>query len=180
MFRPTDLTGVISDTFEDSIATLEKLPRLILAPEVLRLFGREVTVPGKDGQSILDMLMSSDYLETLKEDIIQAIKDSYREAEDKTEEFQEYYSLFKLGKEWDPRNYLVTEDGSKYLGPLSVDEIDPSLPFDNFLVHPEQEPEINLRRLQEDTAQLKSEEKRVNALSMGTVGGALYVDTRNL
>ena len=85
-----------------------------------------------------------------------------------------------MGKEWDPRNYLVTEDGSKYLGPLSVDEIDPSLPFDNFLVHPEQEPEINLKRLQEDTAQLKSEEKRVNALSMGTVAGALYVDTRNL
>lgn len=173
-----ELVSVIGETVDESVNTLEKLPRLILAPEVSRLFGRELNT--REGQSVREMLSSSEYMSDLKEDLLQGIRDSFTEAERKTEEFNDFYELYELGEGWDPRNYLVTQDGSKYMGPLSIDEVDQSLPFDSFLAHPDKEPVINFKRLRSDVTQLKREENRVNGISMGTAAGALYVDSRNL
>ena len=104
--------------------------------------------------------------------------ESYRQAITSSQNFTDYYPIYKLGKEWNPRKYLITRKGEPYTGPISaLERLDNE---DKFLINNEDEPVVDLKLVANDINYFKAQSALIATMRTGLVKLALYVDSKEL
>ncbi|EAY00841.1 Dynein heavy chain family protein [Trichomonas vaginalis G3] len=184
-FNPSidELMTLVFNTMNKALSTLENLPRLLRHPDL-----RHILLSGDlDVKKLLDgapdfplFARSSNLIGNVMDKIKKVLLDSYSQAETYAQIFKEFYPLYKLGKTWDVRNFIVKLDKSRYDGPLQIDKRPANEPVDQFLLHPENEPYIDFTKVRDMIMRLKEEEIRVREIRAGVVKGAVYIDSKEL
>ena len=181
-----DLIEAISDSLDNSVNTLNKLPRLLYQSRLqqfLRDNGSDVAILFSEGPNFSQLMTCSTVLKTVKQHITEIVSNSYKEAFLFSQTFADFYPIFKIGKTWDIRDYVFTKSGKKYEGPLTFDNVThlhSGEPPDDFLVHSDEQPVVDFNRVAQDIEKYREEIKRVNGLRSGAVRGAIYIDAHGL
>ena len=184
-FNPSfeQLTKTILDTFQSALVTLDNLPRLLRHPDL-----RDILTAGpfdvpkllEEGPEFQMFAKSSPLIGTVMKTIIKTISDSYSQATLYAQIFNEFYPLYKLGKNWNVRDYIIKTDKTPYTGPLSILDRPMDEEDDEFLLHPENEPYVDFGKVQEIINNLRLEEHKVKDIRAGIVRGAIYVDSKEI
>jgi hypothetical protein len=182
-FTPSlnDLVSSVSKTLHESLITLNAFPR-ILTQTPLRPFLRDNGLDMADlfdeGPHVSQIIQCSDILEKVESKILTVIKVSYAEGFAFAQALTDFYPIYKLGQSWNVRDYVFIEGGKRYEGPLTdsaKDEVDVE-----FLMKPELQPTIDIKRVEQDIAKFRDDAKRVGGLRQSAVKGVLHIDYRPL
>lgn len=183
IFKPKldDLLCTIEWALDLSIETLNSLPRLIFVPQLrplLRDNGLNIPQLYQEGPQFLQIINQDKVLDSIKETINQSVTDAYELALRTSQSYTEFYPIYKLGQTWDPRDYIITRNGTKYQGSLQAI---PGEGDDEFLLNYMDEPVVDFDRIQKDIVNFKQDEERVQhnkTLASGQSKLALYIDTK--
>ena len=184
-FKPSfeELSGTVMQVFKTALSTLDSLPRVLRHPDLRFILTNskvDVTKLLDEGPDFQLLSKSSPLIGEVVKKIIGEIAESYKQADIYAQAFKEFYPLYKLGKNWNVRNYIVKMDGTPYTGPLKLYERPPDEDDDEFLMHPENEPYVDFSKVHEVIMRLQDEEVRVKDIRAGIVKGAVYVDSKEL
>ncbi|EAX90579.1 hypothetical protein TVAG_221220 [Trichomonas vaginalis G3] len=184
-FEPSldKLFETVDEEFNSAIQNLQNLPRIYKSPQLKKLLTYTVEKPKDlfvDGTSLEKIMESSTFIQETKERMYKVMKDSFEEAKTISQSFTDYYRLYKMGQSWSVKNYIKRLDGSLYDYELNIYQ----RPFEkldsDFLMHPENEPNINLDEIMNDVKFLRTEEARSAFIRGGATCGTFYVDSLTL
>ncbi|KAI5486860.1 dynein heavy chain family protein family [Trichomonas vaginalis G3] len=181
--KPTleSLLKTVTTSLQDAEKTLNSLPRLISSNKLIpfiREGGFDISKFYEHGCTLSQILSGVASLEPIEKHIIEVLTESYRQAITSSQNFTDYYPIYKLGKEWNPRKYLITRKGEPYTGPISaLERLDNE---DKFLINNEDEPVVDLKLVANDINYFKAQSALIATMRTGLVKLALYVDSKEL
>lgn len=181
--KPTleQLVKTVSTSLSDAEKTLNSLPRLVSSNKLIpfiREGGFDISKFYEQGCTLSQILSGVASLEPIEKHIIDVINESYKQSLQSSQNFSEYYPIYKLGKEWNPRKYLVTRKGEPYTGPISaLERMDNE---DKFLINNLDEPVVDLKLVANDINYFKAQSALIATMRTGLVKLALYVDSKEL
>ena len=171
----------VSNSMQNALKTLNNLPRLTSNSKLLPLIregGVDLNEYFEKGCTLSQFLSGIPFLSEVETSITTVLTELYDAALIGSQSFAEFYPIYKLGKTWNPRKYLVTRKGEQYTGTIDANErIDND---DDFLIHSENEPVINLQKVSEDINYFKAQQALIATLRVVLIKGALYVDSKEL
>ncbi|OHT04291.1 Dynein heavy chain family protein [Tritrichomonas foetus] len=185
VFDPSfdDLINSINETLDDSLATLDKLPRLLMSPAVrphLREIFTNLTELFDDGPRFKDFADSLVEFSKIKEHIIKVITESFEDAKKHSQSYKEYFPIYETGKLWDPKDYLHPRGGVSHFYDLNKTYNNKYLDTEDFIYDPANQMVINFDAIRKDVQRFAEDQVKLLKFRACTVSGALYIDSRNL
>lgn len=185
VFSPTleELIETVSQTLDNSIKTLNSLPRLLMQTPLrphLRESQASLSKLFEEGPNFSKFLNTNCRIQEIKEHIIEVITHSYHEAEEHSQLFIEFFPIYQTGLLWDPKNYIHPRGGPQILINLSKsaysnEKEDEAITFD-----PSTELVVDFKTIYSDIERFKQDEIKLTQFRACSVKGALYIDSRQL
>jgi len=176
-----DLMAVVQKALEDSLKTLNSLPRLPKQSQMLphlRDSGVNYIRYFNKGPQFINLVQSSNELSAIKTSILGIISSSYDEAYEYSQMFIDYFEIYKLPETWKESSYLFTYSGLPYSGTLNSSNYD--TPKDYFLSHFNEMPIVFIDRVASDIERFRNDRNRVSNFRATSAKGVLYIDSHVL
>lgn len=180
--QPTlsELERVIVNEIQISMKMVNALPRVLHEIDLrpfIRDSGLDVETVYRLGPNFIMLIHSRNEHVNAEKNIINIIKKSYQEAVESTKNFSEYFNIFKLGQDWDARQFLFTRKGDLFTGTIS--EVREGEKEDDFLIHSEDEPVVDFDEVDKALKGFVRDQEAVNSIRQRTSKGALFIDSSN-
>ncbi|OHS94777.1 hypothetical protein TRFO_39049 [Tritrichomonas foetus] len=170
-----EVIGNVRKCLHDSFITLNELPRLTNMVQ-LREYLKENIVDGPTFESI----KAPDTSYSKNEDIIlNIISASYKSAEASCQAYKDYYSIFKLGVNWNEERYIHKRGGEEKEYNLSQLIGDNDLPTP-LIFNYAKEPTVDFNVIRVDIEKFKADINKMSQFHTCTSKGILFIDGRKL
>lgn len=184
-FTPSidELLKAFEESFENSFITLDKLPRILLSPQ-LRPHLRELIDSVENlftlGPSFGDFARVNKDYHIIREKIIEILKESFANAKKHSEGFTQFFGLYKLGQTWEPSQYVKPKSGFSRDFDLLQFSKEFEREFSGLCYNPAKELRVDFDKLVKDIEYFKKEEKNISDFQVATVQGAIYIESKKL
>ena len=180
-FQPNleQLQNGITKSLQNSISTLNNLPRILKQPKlrvIIENSGASPSLLFRDGPIFEDFTKRENILPRIQDSILETLNKSYNDAFKFVQTFACFYPIYKRGKTWNPNDYLITREGKPYTGEISENTSDES--YDQFLVDYKKQPVIDFGKAKSDIKTFIQEEYDLGNLRQGIVKGVLHIDLK--
>lgn len=178
------MLDIVDKMMNQALDKLDSLPRLTQMLQLRDIFtksGIDLSDLNLNGPSLRDILETAPNIKEATDHIKEVISTAYDNAYSYSQNLVNFYPLYKIGKNWDVRDYIKKRNGEKYTGTGRFsDERDPNESNDAFLINSEEEPIIDFETTIKIIEKLRSEAAKVEEIRLGTVRGPLYIDSKKL
>ena len=185
-FTPTldELLDVIKHSLNNSVQTLNKLPRIISQPQIrihLREEYDDVGLLIDEGPHFDEIHSTNSDYPIFYENILEVFTVSYHESKEVSKCFKDFYRLYKTGKGWSPQDYIKPRGGeSHYFYMKVIGSDDMEIDEKDISFDPSTELVVDFDAIRNDVADFRSFEAKLSVFHPNTVRGALYIDSKDI
>jgi len=178
-----ELVDSVINSIELSISTIDSLPRIIkssyLRPH-LRESHSNYEVLITKGPTFKGFVERNKKYESIVRNIKETLVQSYQDSISRSQNFKEFFNIFRLGKTWKSEDYIFPRGSEKEVYDLTQFANEFDREQDPIVFMPYQEKIVDFVKIRNDVEMFKQNDIRLGQFRACTVSGALFIDSKVL
>jgi hypothetical protein len=185
LFHPSssELITLVQTIFQDSLRTLDSLSRILTSGAVRPHLYEALSNIGllfETGPSFTDVLATNTEFERIEKHVITVIRESFDLSVQHSEDFKEFYPIFKTGSTWSANGDLKPCGGTEQPFLLTQTFSGKPMEEETLVYDSSTEIVVDSQRIRNDIKQFTEDQQSLARFRSCAVCGARYVDSRNL